>query len=205
MTDFFERCKPHINNLLDIVNSIGRPMEGSLFFGDQILNAKVDQISEKSLIKCGTLVELVKDKKSLLEIGFNSGFSSLVFLLANENVRVTSIDTFFYPYTKPCFEYLKQSFGDRIDIVKGMSSNAMPNIFLNNTDFDAYFVDGGHNIPDCTSDLSLIFANSKPGAIVCVDDYDQFIIKTVVDSFVGSSKFVVIQERQDNIFLKVNK
>jgi hypothetical protein len=180
-------------------------MEGSLFFGDQILNANIEQISEKSLIKCDTLVELAKGKKSLLEIGFNSGFSSLVFLLADENIKVTSIDAFYYPYTKPCFEYLHQCFGDRIEIIKGMSSVAMPNIFATNTEFDAYFVDGGHNIPDCTADLSLIFVNSKPQVTVCVDDYDQLIVKTVVDNFVDSGKFIVIQERQDNIFLKVNK
>ena len=87
-----ENIRPHLINLIEIVNRMGVPMEGSLFFGDQVMNINIDQIKDRSYTKAIELSEFSKNKTDLLEVGFNSGFSALVFLMSSDTLKVTSVD-----------------------------------------------------------------------------------------------------------------
>ena len=201
----FDECKPYLVDLISIVNNIGCPMEGSLFFDDKAINMNFNKLSQTALDKAESLAGFATDKKELLEIGFNSGFSALVFLVSNPTVNVTSIDTCYWPYVKPCYAYLKEKFKDRITLVEGKSEDALKKIFENNNNFDAYFIDGGHNEHDCNMDFTLIIENCKNNSIICADDYDMPIVKTTVDKFIGTKQLDKIAEGKNNIFLKVIK
>lgn len=205
MNSFIEECKPHICNLIDIVNSVGVPMEGSLFYDDRVTNIHIDQIRDSAYEKAMTLRDFAIDKNEILEIGFNSGFSALIFLLANRQVKVTSVDLCGYQYTNPCFDYLKSQFNDRIELVPGESTIVLPELFKSRTNFDAYFIDGGHSDEVTTLDFHNILENCNSGVEVCADDYNFPLIHRIVQQHVDAGKLKILRENEFNVFLKVMK
>lgn len=196
---------PHLYELIDIINKVHVPMEGSLFFNDQVLDINFNQITENSFDKALSLAQFASNKNEILEIGFNSGFSALVFLLANENVKVTSVDICAYQYTIPCYEYLKSVFKDRINLVKGDSATMLPVIFETNSNFDGYFIDGGHSDEVSGTDFRKIIDNASNGIEVCADDYYFPIIKNIVAKHVQMGELEILADNDYNVFLKVKK
>ena len=74
---------------------------------------------------------LNKNIKNVMEIGFNSGFSTLLMLISNPNICISCFDLGEHKYTIPCYEKLKETFGDRINITIGDSTKTLQNV--NNT------------------------------------------------------------------------
>ncbi len=201
--ELIEQLNPHLLKMLDIINNVGVPMEGSLFFNDQVLNVDINQINESSYNKALKLYEFSQDKNDLLEIGFNSGFSSLLFLLSNNSIKVTSIDVCGYPYIQPCYEYLKSVFGDRINLVKGSSVDVLPSL-LKYKKFDGYFIDGGHSDEVTGSDLYNI-VNHSPNAEVCIDDYNLSVVNNVVQRHILNNEIILLNETDEIAIIKVIK
>ena len=77
-----------------------------------------------------------------MEIGFNSGFSTLLMLISNPNIHIFCFDLGEHKYTIPCYEKLKETFGDRINITIGDSTKTLQNI---NDNYDLIHIDGGHS------------------------------------------------------------
>lgn len=196
--------KPHLVNMIDIINDINVPMEGSLFFDDQVCGIDFKSINDTAYEKALTLVEFASDKKELLEIGFNSGFSSLLFLSTNKDIKVTAVDICLYPYTFPCFQYLKNIFGDRIDLVEGDSTITVPSI-IKEKNFDSYFIDGGHSDEVTGADFRNIINDAIAGATICADDYNFPTIRNIVNHHVSLGQLEIISENDLNVFLKVRK
>ena len=73
------------------------------------------------------LIELTKSNCpiNVMEIGFNSGFSTLLMLISNTNMHITCFDLGEHSYTLPCYEKIKETFGDRISIVIGDSTKTL--------------------------------------------------------------------------------
>jgi hypothetical protein len=200
-----KNIRPHLINLIEIVNRIGVPMEGSLFFGDQVMNINIDQIKDRSYIKATELSEFSKNKTDLLEVGFNSGFSALVFLMSSDILKVTSVDLCGYQYTMPCYEYLKTCFGDRIDLIKGQSEEVLPNLLVTNNNFDSYFIDGGHSDIVTNLDFQNILTNCMTGVEICADDYNFPVIKNITQKYIDMGSLEVIHTYEDNVILKAIK
>jgi predicted O-methyltransferase YrrM len=159
--------KSYINtNLLPIIHNCGEPLEGNIFmihhttdYTDIFLN-KAKNISN---------VVLNKNIKKVIEIGFNSGFSTLLMLLTNPYVCVSCFDLGEHTYTMPCYEKLKEKFGDRINITLGDSRKTLENIDGN---YDLIHIDGGHSTEVANSDIINSYRLSKQGTILIMDDYD---------------------------------
>lgn len=200
-----ELAKPHLLKMIDIINTINVPMEGSLFFDDQILNVSLDDIKRPSLEKAVTLFEFATNKNDILEIGFNSGLSTLVFLLANDKVKVTSVDVMGHPYATPCYEYLKEVFKDRINVVQGDSVTILPIVLQTKSDFDGYFVDGGHSEDVVGSDFYNIIKYANNGVEICADDYYASDIRKVIHKHVNAGELEILVEYHLNVFLKLVK
>lgn len=194
---------PHLLKMIDIINSVGVPMEGSLFFDDQVLNININDISESAYDKALTLHKFSQDKNELLEIGFNSGFSSLVFLLSSNTIKVTSVDICAYPYTQPCYQYLKDVFGNRLELVKGSSVDVLPTLLEQNM-FDGYFIDGGHSDEVTGSDFYNVISHSINSEI-CVDDYNFPTIKNIVQQYILNKEVEILNETSSTVILKVIK
>jgi predicted O-methyltransferase YrrM len=105
----------------------------------------------------------------VMEIGFNSGFSTLLMLLSNPNIHISCFDLGEHRYTMKCYEKLKETFGERINIVLGDSTKTLLNI---HDKFDLIHIDGGHSTEVAESDIINSYRLSKSGTILIMDDYD---------------------------------
>ena len=174
------KAKNFINaNLLPIILDCGELLEGNIFmihhttvYTDVFLN-KTKNISN---------LLLNKNIKNVMEIGFNSGFSALLMLLTNPDICLYCFDLGEHKYTRPCFEKLKETFGDRINITFGDSTQTLPNV--NDFWFDLIHIDGGHSTEVANSDITNSFRLSKQGTILIMDDYDFLNLHNIWDEFV---------------------
>lgn len=161
------KAKTYIDTyLLPIINNCGELLEGSIFmlhhtgtYTDMFLN-KTKNISN---------IVLNKNIKNVMEIGFNSGFSTLLMLISNPNIHITCYDIGEHKYVLPCYENLKETFGDRINIIIGNSIETLPS---NNDTYDLIHIDGSHTTCDAESDIVNSYRLSKQGTIIIMDDYD---------------------------------
>lgn len=124
---------------------------------------------------------LNKNIKNVMEIGFNSGFSTLLMLLSNPNVHVSCFDLGNHKYTIPCYKKMKENFGDRINLIIGDSTKTLPNI---NNNYDLIHIDGGHSTVVADSDIINSYRLSKQGTIVIMDDYDFPNLHKLWDSYI---------------------
>uniref|UniRef100_A0A6C0E387 Methyltransferase domain-containing protein n=1 Tax=viral metagenome TaxID=1070528 RepID=A0A6C0E387_9ZZZZ len=173
------QTKMYINNhLLPIIQNCGELLEGNIFmlhhtttYTDTFLN-KTKNISN---------LVLNKNIKNVMEIGFNSGFSTLLMLLSNPNINVTCFDLGEHKYTMPCYEKLKETFGERLTIVIGDSTKTLKNI---SDIYDLIHIDGGHSTEVANSDIINSYRLSKQGTILIMDDYDFRNLHEIWDSYI---------------------
>jgi predicted O-methyltransferase YrrM len=174
-----DKAKQYIDtNLLPIIYNLGEKLEGNIFmihhtivYTDLFLN-KAKNISN---------LVLNKNIKNVMEIGFNSGFSTLLILLTNPNVCISCFDLGEHKYTIPCYEKLKETFGDRINITIGDSTKTLQNI---NDNYDLIHIDGGHTTEVADSDIINSYRLSKQGTILIMDDYDFPNLHNLWDSYI---------------------
>ena len=161
------KSKQYINDyLLPIIDNFGELLEGNIFMLHNTIN-----YTDVYLNKAKNISNLVLNKniKNVMEIGFNAGFSTLLMLFTNHNINITCFDLGEHKYTIPCYEKLKETFGDRINIIIGDSTKTLQNV----TDiYDLIHIDGGHSTEVAESDIINSYRLSKEGTILIMDDYD---------------------------------
>ncbi len=161
------KAKQYIDqHLLPIIHNCGEKLEGNIF-----MIHETTQYTNVFLNKAKNISNLVLNKtiKNVMEIGFNAGFSTLLMLLSNNNIHITCFDLGEHKYTMPCYEKLKETFGERINIIIGDSTKTLQNI---NNIYDLIHIDGGHSTEVATSDIIHSYRLSKQGTILIMDDYD---------------------------------
>jgi predicted O-methyltransferase YrrM len=162
------KAKTYIDEfLLPIIYNCGVLLEGNIF-----MLHHTTTYTDIYLDKTKNLSNLLLNKniKNVIEIGFNSGFSALLMLITNPNVHVTCFDLGEHTYVLPCYKKIKETFGDRIDIIIGDSRETLQNI--TNDYCDLIHIDGGHSTDVATSDIINSYRISKKGTILIMDDYD---------------------------------
>lgn len=170
-----------LNKLLPIINSIGEPLEGNLFMKHNTTYFSEDQYMINKVNNLCSLINNTISSKNVLEIGFNAGFSALLILLSNPNINLTCVDICSHKYTKPCYQLLKDMFGERIQLYTGDSMKILPEF---NTEFDVIHIDGGHDENVAKSDILQSYRLCrKPGGILIMDDYNFPILKTLWDNY----------------------
>lgn len=60
-----------------------------------------------------------KDRQALMQIGFETGHQTLLFLLANNSSKIWIYDKFATAYQQSCFDYLNKEFPNRLQLIKG--------------------------------------------------------------------------------------
>lgn len=154
--------------LMPIIIEINEVLEGNIYSLNKKTNYHDNFLEkQKNISLCGINLQ---PNTEILEIGFNSGFSALLFLLSSHpSVKITCIDINCHKYTIPCFNVIKKMFGDRIEIIIGSSVNILPHL---EKKYDLIHIDGCHlsNIAelDIKNSLSLI----KNNGIIIMDDID---------------------------------
>ena len=105
--------------------------------------------------------------RRILEIGFNYGHSSLLFLLntAGLNTEVVSLDI--GEHSKVGADYIRREFGRRHKFIFGNSLVEVPKL---EGVFDLIFVDGGHTFKDAMMDIVNCMKLSNEDTLLVVDD-----------------------------------
>ena len=174
ITENILKAKIYIDeHLIPIIKNCGESLEGNIFmlhhqttYTDVFLN-KAKNISN---------LVLNKNIEKVMEIGFNSGFSTLLMLLSNPNICITCVDLGEHTYTLPCYEKIKETFCERINIKLGDSTKTLP--YITDT-FELIHIDGGHSTEVAESDIIHSYRLSKQGTIMIMDDYDFPNLKTL--------------------------
>jgi len=175
-----KKTKGFISNyLIPIINNCGELLEGNIFtyhnttiYADLFID-KVKNISN---------LVLNKNIKNVMEIGFNSGFSTLLMLISNPNIKITCYDLGEHKYTIPCYELLKEIFKDRINIIIGDSTKTLNN---DNMKYDLIHIDGGHTTEIANSDIINSYRLSKHGTILIMDDYNFDNLHQLWDNYIN--------------------
>jgi predicted O-methyltransferase YrrM len=161
------KAKAYIDTmLLPIIRNCGELLEGNIFMLHHTTN-----YTDIYLNKSKNISNLVLNKniKNVMEIGFNSGFSTLLMLLSNPNISISCFDLGEHKYTIPCYEKLKEIFGNRLNITIGDSTKTLQNV---NVNYELIHIDGGHSTEVANSDIINSYRLSKQGTILIMDDYD---------------------------------
>lgn len=173
------KTKEYINNyLLPIIYNSNEDLEGNIFMlhcttvYTDIFIDKVKNISN---------LLLNKNIKNVMEIGFNSGFSTLLMLISNQYINISCFDLGNHKYTIPCYENLKKTFGKRINITLGDSRDTLKNI---NNKYDLIHIDGGHLEEIANNDIINSYKLSKKGTIIIMDDYNFDDLHKLWDNYI---------------------
>ena len=187
-----QKTKEFINEkLLPIIHSCGELLEGNIFMLHHTTNYTDVFINKAKNI---SNIVLNRNIKNVMEIGFNSGFSTLLMLISNPTAKISCFDLGEHKYTLHCFNILKDVFGDRLDIIIGDSTKTLKNV---NTKFDLIHIDGGHSTEVATSDIVNSYRLSKKGTILIMDDYDFMNLHDLWDTF---KKIYDLQDLHINLY-----
>ena len=88
-----------------------------------------------------------------------------------------------HKYTLPCYEKIKETFGERINIIIGDSTTTLPNI-SDSTKFDLIHIDGGNTTEIANSDIINSYRLSKQGTLLIMDDYDFYNLHHLWNSYI---------------------
>jgi hypothetical protein len=115
---------------------------------------------------------LSKNAKTIMEIGFNAGHSSELFLESSTDTKILSFDLGFYNYVSVGKEYIDNKFPQRHTLILGDSRITVPKYIQDNPEmkFDFIFIDGGHEYPIASADILNCRTLANKDTIVVVDD-----------------------------------
>lgn len=107
----------------------------------------------------------------MLEIGFNAGYSALVYLYLNPRSTYQGVDLFLREYTEIGYKKLLELFPNRVDLVRGSSTHILPTMISKyHRSFDTIHIDGGHNYECALADLENCAHFCNRSTLVILDD-----------------------------------
>lgn len=145
---------------------------------NNFLNSKNINVTEGNIyslqLQQNEILEILKNNnlKNIMEIGFNAGHSSELFL-GNTSAYVHSFDIgdHFHEYLKYGKLFINQKYPNRHTLVFGDSKITVPRFAKNNNiNFDLIFIDGGHDYETAYADLLNCKELAHSETIVIMDD-----------------------------------
>jgi hypothetical protein len=106
-----------------------------------------------------------------MEIGFNAGHSTLLFLISNPCSKIQLFDLGEHSYSRPCFDLLNREFPNRLNIVWGDSTQTLKQ-FATCVKYDFIHIDGGHSLNVAESDFYACKRFADEDTTVIIDDYN---------------------------------
>ena len=116
-------------------------------------------------------VTRLTEAKTVAEIGFNVGFSSIAFLESGPDVTVVSFELDRRHAVELAKDFVDERYPGRHELVIGNSLQTVPAYAETKAGtFDLVFVDGGHEYEIATADILNSCRLARPGGIIVVDD-----------------------------------
>ena len=157
---------PHFEGIYNSTNRTFKELHGSFLFDGKQYKYLISEIERQKL-----LYQIAKKNNSCLEIGTNIGHSSLIMLIANPNISITTIDI--EPQlSKLATDYLKKNFpNSKINLINASSPEILKKI---NNKFDFFLLDGDHTHFAVFREFKQILKMSKDTKVIRVlfDDLD---------------------------------
>jgi hypothetical protein len=189
----YELYREHLAALNGIVAGFGCQLEGSLFNKHMITDVP-QRPDPEFLPKRRNFALFCTGGDSLFEIGFNAGHSCLLALTINPDLRYVGVDMGYHDYVQPCFEYLRQNFGDRVQLHLGDSREVLPVLREHGLgQYSLYHLDGGHEFGTAHADLTNILAMSQQPATLLFDDTGHADLDALCDYYVMRGRLARIQ------------
>lgn len=155
-------------------NNIGVIMKKPNWISDYELEGNSLEYFHKSKI----LMDIVDDPRveTICEIGFNSGYSAITFLIANRRAKLISFDIFTHEYGGAAVRAVQDLFpGRNTAFIAGNSSTSVPAAapLLSQQKCNVIFIDGGHTVMDLRTDLNNMraYANETFNMVI-IDDLE---------------------------------
>jgi hypothetical protein len=164
--------------------------EGNSFYHHQSIREYPELYNKQlNLFWCGKQVP-----SRICEIGFNAGHSAMLLLLASSATTFTIFDIGHHQYTQLCLNYIEHIFPQvAFEYIVGDSTQTMPTQMEGrHQTYDLVHVDGGHSEFCATSDMKHADILLKPGGIMVVDDTDAPQINGLVNLYLASGKYEVV-------------
>ncbi|MCA9329348.1 class I SAM-dependent methyltransferase [Candidatus Saccharibacteria bacterium] len=145
--------------------------------------------------------------QNILEIGFNGGFSALLFKQTCPDAKLTCVDINKHPYVVPCFNRIRRDYPD-IQLILESSRTAIPKLQQRGNKYDFIHIDGDHSYNGATIDMENCLTVSKPGTIILFDDTDWPSLKKVCNNAIASGlvrefPMAIVNGRRKHMFLEV--
>lgn len=156
-----EKCRPHFEKLAEIIMESGEKPEGDIYQAGNVLSYPNTAVQIN-------LMTLARKAETILEIGFNAGYSAVMMLTANSNCTIDDIDICEHKYTIPCFTYLSSVFPNRLRLLKGHSHDILKQ--YTERCVDMVHIDGSHDIAIANIDYFLSLDKVRKGGIIIMDD-----------------------------------
>lgn len=207
---FFQQYQPHLGPINLIVMRSGELMEGNMMYPDR--TTPIAPPDRGFLPRRQNMCMLAMSHNVLVEIGFNAGHSALLALTANPDLHYYGIDIGSHSYTRPCFEYLRGVFGDRITLMIGDSVEVMPDAMPDLTQREefraggtAWCIDGGHNIVPALADMTNVLRFAKDGDVLLFDDSEIPQLANLLDFYVVRGDLVPIKSSPSQEMYRIMK
>jgi hypothetical protein len=175
-----------LKGLHDIIVKTGSFLEGNSFYIHGTLNLYTELYTKQvNLFLLGK-----RSGPKICEIGFNAGHSTMLMLLGRCETTPTIFTVFdigHHAYTKPCLEYIRQSYPNvDFQYVEGDSTQTMPAWIEANKEnsletYDLIHVDGGHDEHCISNDMKNADLLVKIGGVIIIDDTWSNTINAYID------------------------
>jgi len=128
--------------------------------------------STQSQLQSDFLNKYNENFKDVLEIGFNAGHSSEIFLSSSTNSKITSIDIGYWYYCKFGVEFLNIKFPNRLKVIFKDSILALKDFSTvpENKIFSFIYIDGNHTYDYAYNDIKNCQKFADKQTLVAVDD-----------------------------------
>ena len=117
------------------------------------------------------IIELTKNAKNILEIGFRHGCTTEIILANNPDAKVLSFDLGLFDSLETSKEFIDMVYSDRHTLILGDSINTLPHYCgSENTIFDVIFINGSRDNQIILQDIENCQYVANKDTIVVVND-----------------------------------